>query len=216
MVGKVMNALKNTAFAENTLVVFSADNGPETHAFERLEEFKQWSSGKYRGVKRDATRGAPRALHRQMARQNQARLGFRRGGEPGRSGGELCQSSDTALKKRGYRQLRSATRPQGGEVRQTLRLATVQNTSPKKFALRQGDWVYINAPTGAAKRESSAYLDHFGLEAFGKGHEGLLFNLKEDPRQSDNLYAKYPERGKKMDELLQSYLDGRPCAPNKK
>ena len=43
-----------------------------------------------------------------------------------------------------------------------------------------------------------------------------MFNLKEDPRQSDNLYAKYPERVKKMGELLQSYLDGRPCAPNKK
>jgi hypothetical protein len=95
-------------------------------------------------------------------------------------------------------------------------VATVQNTSPKKFALRQGDWVYINAPTGAAKRESPAYLEHFGLKAYGKGHEGLLFNLKEDPRQSDNLYAKYPERVKKMGELLQSYLDGRPCAPNKK
>ena len=81
-------------------------------------------------------------------------------------------------------------------------------------ASRQGDWVYINAPTGAAKRESPAYLEHFGLEAYGKGHEGLLFNLKEDPRQSDNLYAKYPERVKKMSELLQSYLDGKSCAPS--
>ena len=104
----------------------------------------------------------------------------------------------------------------GDKYDKPLRVATVQNTSPKKFALRQGDWVYINAPTGAAKRESSSYLEHFGLKAYGKGHEGLLFNLKEDPRQSDNLYAKYPERVKKMGELLQSYLDGRPCAPNKK
>ena len=104
----------------------------------------------------------------------------------------------------------------GEKYDKPLRVATVQNTSPKKFALRQGDWVYINAPTGAAKRESPAYLEHFGLEAYGKGHEGLLFNLKEDPRQSDNLFAKYPERVKKMGELLQSYLDGRPCAPNKK
>ena len=76
--------------------------------------------------------------------------------------------------------------------------------------------MFINASTGAAKKESSAYLEHFGLRAYGKGHEGLLFNLKEDPRQSDNLYAKHPERVKKMSELLQSYLNGRPCAPKQK
>ena len=45
MVGKVLNALKKNGFADNTLVVFSADNGPETHAFERLQKFDQWSSG---------------------------------------------------------------------------------------------------------------------------------------------------------------------------
>ena len=60
MVGKVMNALKEHGFADNTLIVFSADNGPETHAFTRLEEFKQWSSGKYRGVKRDVYEGGHR------------------------------------------------------------------------------------------------------------------------------------------------------------
>ena len=49
----------------------------------------------------------------------------------------------------------------GEKYDKPLRLATVQNTSPKKFALRQRDWVYINAPTGSAKRESSAYLGAF-------------------------------------------------------
>ena len=75
-------------------------------------------------------------------------------------------------------------------------VATVQNTSPKKFALRQGGLGLYQCPDRRGQEESSAYLDHFGLEAFGKGHEGLLFNLKEDPRQSDNLYAKYPSGSK--------------------
>jgi hypothetical protein len=96
-----------------------------------------------------------------------------------------------------------------------LRVATVQNTNPKKFALRQGDWVLIDAPTGAAKKESSAYLKHFKLDPYGKGHQGLLFNLKEDPRQASNLYDKFPERVIKMRSLLKEYLSGKPCAPTK-
>jgi hypothetical protein len=58
-------------------------------------------------------------------------------------------------------------------------------------------------------------LNHFKLDPYGKGHEGLLFNLKEDPRQSNNLYDKFPERVIKMRSLLKEYLSGKPCAPTK-
>jgi arylsulfatase A len=104
---------------------------------------------------------------------------------------------------------------EGRKYSKPLRVATVQNTNPKKFALRQGDWVLIDAPTGAAKKESSAYLKHFKLDPYGKGHQGLLFNLKEDPRQASNLYDKFPERVIKMRSLLKEYLSGKPCAPTK-
>ena len=89
----------------------------------------------------------------------------------------------------------------------------MQNTSAGKFALRQGDWVLIDAPTGAAKKESEAYLEHFGLDPYGKGHPGLLFNLREDPRQSNNLYREHPERVESMRNLLKRYLGGERCAP---
>jgi arylsulfatase A len=104
---------------------------------------------------------------------------------------------------------------EGRKYSKPLRVATVQNTNPKKFALRQGDWVLIDAPTGAAKKESSEYLKHFKLDPYGKGHQGLLFNLKEDPRQASNLYDKFPERVIKMRSLLKEYLSGKPCAPTK-
>ena len=35
-----------------------------------------------------------------------------------------------------------------------LRVATVRKHLPKKFALRQGDWVLIDAPTGSAKKRA--------------------------------------------------------------
>ena len=60
MVGKVLTALEEDGLAKNTLVIFSADNGAETHAFERLEAFDQWSSAEFRGVKRDIYEGGHR------------------------------------------------------------------------------------------------------------------------------------------------------------
>jgi arylsulfatase A-like enzyme len=215
MVGKVLKALKKHGFAENTLVIFSADNGPETHAFERLEKFDQWSSGKYRGVKRDIYEGGHRVpfIVRWPGKIKPASISD-----------EVVSQVDLAStfakiidypieKKEAIDSYNLLPVLRGEKYQKPLRIATVQNTSPKKFAIRQGDWILIDAPTGAAKKEQQSYLDHFGLEPYGKGDQGLLFNLKEDPQQSDNLYAQHPVKVKKMRSLLQSYLDGKPCAP---
>ena len=217
MVGKVLNALKKNGFADNTLVVFSADNGPETHAFERLEEFEQWSSGKYRGVKRDIYEGGHRVP---FIVKWPSRI------KKGLQSDEVVSQVDLAAtfakiidyslgEKEAIDSYNLLPVLESKEYSKPLRVATVQNTSPKKFALRQGDWVLIDAPTGAARKEKKDYLDYFGLEPYETGHKGLLFDLKNDPRQSKNLYNKYSDRAKRMKVLLQEYLDGKPCAPRK-
>lgn len=101
----------------------------------------------------------------------------------------------------------------GDDYARPLRTGTVQNTSAKKFALRQGDWVLIDAPTGSEKKESPAYLKHFGLQDYPKNAPGLLFNLKDDPRQSNNLYAQHPELVTRLRSLLKRYVGGERCAP---
>ena len=102
---------------------------------------------------------------------------------------------------------------EGAEYDSPLRVATVQNTNADKYALRQGDWLFINSHTGASKREGQEYLDHFGLTAFSNDLPGLLFNLKDDPRQSKNLYDKHPEIVARMEALLARYIGGERCAP---
>lgn len=218
MVGKVLAALDQRGLTDNTIVIFSADNGPETHAFERLEEFDQWSSGEFRGVKRDIYEGGHRVPF--IVRW------------PGQvEAGSTCDevvsqvdlaatfaavtdyplTNDEAIDS--YNLLPVLL---GEHYDRPLRTATVQNTSAGKFALRQGDWLLIDASSGAARKEPSSYLQHFGLDAYGKGHPGLLFNLKADPRQSQNLYAKHPERVERMRGLLKRYLDGERCAPSRR
>ena len=218
MVGKVMQALQEHGFSDNTLVIFSADNGAETYAFERLEKFDQWSSGKYRGLKRDIYEGGHRVPFI-VKWPGRVKKGVR--------SDEVVSQVDLAstfakiidyplAKTEAIDSYNLLPVLAGKKYSKPLRVATVQNTSAKKFALRQGDWVLINAPTGAAKKEQQDYLNHFGLEPYGKENQGLLFNLKNDPRQSNNLYSQYPSKVKKMRALLESYLEGKPCAPNKR
>ena len=215
MVGKVLAALEKYGFAENTVVIFTADNGAETAAFTRLENFKQWSSGKFRGVKRDIYEGGHRvpfivkwpgkvkggSVSHEVVSQVDfaatfaATIGYKLGND---------QAIDS------YNLLPVL---EGRDYEHPLRTATVHNTSANKYAIRQGDWVLIDAPSGSAKKESKSYLDHFGLEAFPKKNPGLLFNLAKDPRQSQNLYAKHADKVKSMRDLLKRYIGGERCAP---
>jgi arylsulfatase A-like enzyme len=103
----------------------------------------------------------------------------------------------------------------GEEYSSPLRKATVQNTNKGKYALRQGDWVLIDANTGAGQSEPEAYLKRFGLKKYPKDTPGLLFNLKDDPRQSKNLSQKYPEKVTSMRALLNRYTGGERCAPER-
>ncbi|MEM1444404.1 MAG: sulfatase-like hydrolase/transferase, partial [Verrucomicrobiota bacterium] len=217
MVGKVLAALEEKGFADNTIVIFTADNGAETAAFDRLKEFDQWSSGEFRGLKRDIYEGGHRVPF--IVRW------------PGQI--EAGSVSDDVVSQVDFAATfaKIVDYPLNSEVaidsynllpvllgedyEKPLRTATVQNTNQGKYALRQGDWVYLNHSTGSAKKESQDYLDYFGLTDFGKEAPGLLFNLRKDPRQSKNLYAEHPEKVEAMSALLQRYLDGERCAPER-
>ena len=215
MVGKVMAALKAKGLLENTLVIFTADNGAETLAFSRLEKFQHWSSGDFRGLKRDIYEGGHRvpfivSWPGKIAADSQS--------------DEVVSQVDfaaTFAKVSGYQ-----LKPDEGidsynllpvltgkEYERPLRVATVQNTNRNHYALRQGDWVYLNSSTGAVKKESAAYLKHFGLKTYPKTAKNLLFNLKEDPRQANDLSEKHPEKVAALEKLLGRYLSGERCAP---
>lgn len=59
-VGRILDFLDKSGLAENTLVIFSSDNGPERSWKKRIDDFKHHSSGPYRGGKRDIYEGGHR------------------------------------------------------------------------------------------------------------------------------------------------------------
>lgn len=57
-VGRFLDRLRQSGLAENTLVIFTSDNGPHNESNHRLERFRP--SGPFRGIKRSLTDGGIR------------------------------------------------------------------------------------------------------------------------------------------------------------
>ena len=100
-----------------------------------------------------------------------------------------------------------------------IREATVHHSASGKFAIRKGDWVLIDAPTGDDNRlrgEPAWFKQERGYTAHDQ--PGELFDMRQDLSQRRNLYAEKPEVVRTLKELLERYKrNGRstPGAPQK-
>jgi arylsulfatase A len=181
MAGRILQALEKKGLAENTIVVFTADNGPEKYAYERLEKYDHWSSGKLRGLKRDVWEGGHRVP---FIIKWPGRV------QSGAVSDETVSQVDlaaTLAKEIGYDlSAKQAVDSydlspvlDGMELKKTLRVATVQNTKPNIFALRKGDWMLIDAESGEHSKAAKGFNEKRG---YGKDETpGLLYNLAKIP-----------------------------------
>jgi arylsulfatase A-like enzyme len=204
-VGEVLQALERNGLAENTLVVFTSDNGPENFAYQRIRDHQHASMGDWRGLKRDTWEGGHRVPFLARWPEHIA---------PGSSSDEvLCLTDfmattaaitgaplpDTAGED-SYNMLPALL----GEPRsEPIREATVHHSYSGRFALRRRDWVLIDAPTGDDNREPDWRKKERGYESHDE--PGELFNLAEDPMERNNLYGEHPELVAELKALLEKY-----------
>ncbi|MGC6424165.1 MAG: sulfatase family protein [Lentimonas sp.] len=214
MAGRIIQALKDAGLDQNTIVIFTADNGAEQYAFAREQKFEHWSSGEFRGLKRDLWEGGHRVptiiswpgvigagiVSDEVMSQVDFMATF-----AAILGYEL--SADHAVDSHSLLPILK-----GEEFDQPLRMATIQNTRSGRYAIRQGDWVYINASTGEHSKSPGWFNEARGYTA--ESTPRLLFNLKRDPGQLNNLYDAHPERVESMKLLLDQYLAGESSAPH--
>jgi arylsulfatase A-like enzyme len=226
-VGQVLAALQRAGVAENTLVIFTSDNGPEVveirpGAYERIREFQHYSMGPLRGVKRDAWEGGHRVpfiarwpgkikagavsdetmCHVDFMATVAAILGAKL---PDTAAEDSINILPVLLGEKS-----------GGSARE----ATVHHGGNGKFAIRKGDWVFIDSPTGDDNNKGGNEPQWFKEErGYVKNDQpGELFNLRDDLPERQNQYAAHPEIVHELKALLEKYKrDGRstPGAPQK-
>jgi arylsulfatase A-like enzyme len=205
--GEVLQALEAKGVEDNTIVIFSSDNGPERYAWARAETYGHFSMGDFRGLKRDVWEGG-----------HHVPFIFKWPGfvEAGSVSDEVISQVDimATIASITGTELPADAAPDSYNLLQVLkgetydsplREATVQNTSEKKWGIRQGPWFYINSSSGEHSKMPESFKKLKGYTDFDT--PGILFNLESDPEQRVNLYNKYPERIAAMDSLLQEYRE---------
>ncbi|MDO6602856.1 sulfatase family protein [Arenibacter palladensis] len=203
--GEVLKALKEKGLEENTIVIFSADNGPERYAFERAEKYGHFSMGKFRGLKRDVWEGGhhvpfivkwpnhikPGSVSKEVISQVDIM-------------GTLASITNASLPSKAAPDSYNLTPLLLGKAYSSpLREATVHNTFEEIWGLRKGKWLYINGPSGEHSNMPESFKELRGYEDFES--DGLLFDMAIDSEQTNNLYDQYPEIILDMQGILERY-----------
>ena len=99
----------------------------------------------------------------------------------------------------------------GKKLATPIREATAFHGARGCLAIRQGNWVLIDARTGAGSREPSWFKEKQGYST--NEFAGELFNLRDDLAQRKNLYGEKPEVVQRLKALLEKYKTEGRSAP---
>ena len=200
-VGQAMDALERKGIADDTLLIFTSDNGPENSAYERIREHTHYSMAHLRGLKRDTWEGGHRVPF--IARWPGVT-------PPGSECDRLTMLGDfmatcadmleTDLPDGAGEDSASALPLLRGEAESLCRDFVVHHSCAGRFAIRKGDWVFIDHPSGDDNREP----DWFKAERGYVDHDfpGELFNVADDIAERQNLYGEHPEIVEELSTLL--------------
>lgn len=197
VVGDVLAALKRESLAENTLVIFTADNGCSPQAgTTKLEKLGHFASAQHRGYKADIWEGGHRVpfLVRWPAQV-----------QPQTTSGQLvcltdltatiAESLDVKLPSMLGEDSESFLPALQQKSDGIARTAIVHHSIQGKFSIRQGDWkLCLCAGSGGWSN--------------GGGEKKLqLYDMKRDPAESKNLIEEEPAIAARLQSLLAKYVD---------
>ena len=206
MVGQIMKRLEQHGMADDTLLVFTSDNGPVWYPAD-TERLGHSSTGSLRGMKADSYEGGHRVpfivrwpsqtpastvnehliCHTDML----ATLAVLTGQEVpiGQAQDSINQSPLLFMPK----------------LEEPPRNTLITSNNPKYFGVRMGQWKMI---TGLG---SGGFTQPRDLKPSEGGPTGQLFNLSEDLSETNNLWEKHPEIVKQLESILrQSKEAGKP------
>ena len=217
MVGKVMKALKEAGVEDNTISVFSTDNGCSPQAkFDELQAKGHYPSYIYRGHKADLFDGGhripcvvrwPARVKPHVVDQTVCLTDFF---------ATFAAVADYQLRdsegEDSYNILPLLLNEKEGEV---IREATVHHSINGDFTIRKGEWKLLLSPGSGGWSFPKPGTDDEVIKTLPSVQ---LYNMQSDPAEKNNVYAEHPEVVKELKDLMIKYVkEGRstPGTPQK-
>ena len=219
IIGLLMSKLDQLGYGENTLVIFTSDNGPEVRTvIDMRKTHKHDGARPWRGVKRDQWEGGHRVPF--IARwPKQIKAGST-------SAQTICLTDvmATCAALTGAAIPRNAAEDsynilpvllgQAGE--KPVREYTLHQTISLALAIRHGSWKYLNHKGSGGNnygREGEWGMKQFALPERAPNAPGQLYDLAKDPGETTNLYNEHPEIVKALKAKLDEYKTSGRSAP---
>jgi arylsulfatase A len=216
IVGELMQTLKKLGLAENTLVLFSSDNGPETTSVVHMRADHGHDGARpWRGMKRDQWEGGHRVP---MIAHWPGRIA------PGVTSQTVCLTDvlATCADVVGTKLPDNAAEDSvsllpvllGKDGGKPVREYTLHQTISLALAIRKGPWKYLDHPGSGGNNYANDPLKAFALPETAPKAPGQLYNLDTDPGETTNVYLKHPKIVEELKALLEkSKASGRSAPP---
>jgi arylsulfatase A len=208
VVGELLSTLDKLGVADNTLVIFTSDNGPETTSVINMRaDYGHDGARPWRGMKRDQWEGGHRVpfLVRWPGKV-----------KPGTTSIQLTSLTDvmatvasiigTDLPKDAaedsFNMLPALLGKESGPIRPYLLQQAFGG--PRYLSIRRGNWKYLDHRGSGGNNYDNPELKPFALPDTAPDAPGQLYNLETDPGETVNLYFKHPEIVRELKALLEN------------
>ena len=193
-VGLLLESLKENGFEDNTLVIFTSDNGAYWRP-ELIERFDHRSNYTFRGMKSDVWEGGH---HIPFFVRWPGKI------SPGSTSGQIISLTDFFATVQNLFET-SEPKPRdsfsflpilSGEEKVINRAPVIHHSGGGKFGIREGQWKYIEG------LGSGGFTEPKFPESKPGEPDGQLYNLKTDPQEKENLYFSEPEKVRELKNKL--------------
>lgn len=215
VVGEILATLAKLGVADNTLVIFTSDNGPETTSVIHMRaDYGHDGARPWRGMKRDDWEGGH---HVPFLVRWPGKV------KPGTTCAQLTSLTDimatvaaiigadlpNEAAEDSFSMLPALLGQDGGPIRPYLLQQAFGG--PRYLSIRRGQWKYLDhTGSGGNRYETEPGLKPFLLPDTAPGAPGQLYNLETDPGETKNLYDERPAIVRELKTLLeQSKASGR-------
>ena len=220
VVGELMQSLERLGVADNTILMFSSDNGPEVPTiFHMRNDHRHDGARPWRGVKRDNWEGGHRVpfIVRWPGKVKQGSTSDQITSLTDVMA-TLATIVDTKLPANAAEDSFNMLPALLGQDRNPIRSYILQQGfgGTRYLAIRRGKWKYLDHKgSGGNRYESHRLLKKYKLPDTAPDAPAQLYDLQADPGETKNLYFLHPEIVEELKSLLQESIKNGRSVPRR-